>query len=277
MTTTVGGALDLREVLVYARVGREPALHKAQVADDARQQVVEVVGDAAGELAQHFHALRSAQAVLKSDPLSPGGLQISPQRDVGRALLRHVAHHREHGLGPAPAVPHERDAAVHPDFAAVAPHQALHRLERLARPDEPGETDPDRRVVLGGAEFPRTAPGRPVRTDPQHRAAPRVERQEPAVKPDLNDAEACLIQDGKQLRRAGRRPWRLRRPPRRTSPEQQPGADERSQPSPAGQRRPSDGMVRKGVYLPLHNGPTRVGRSRFGPRAEVTATPAVFG
>ena len=41
----------------------DAVLHPVQRAGDALQQIVEVMGDAAGELAHRFHLLRLAQAV----------------------------------------------------------------------------------------------------------------------------------------------------------------------------------------------------------------------
>ena len=61
----VGRPLDLAQVL--ATQGGEPRLllQQRHVAQDAREQVVEVVGDAAGELADGLHPLRPDQALLE--------------------------------------------------------------------------------------------------------------------------------------------------------------------------------------------------------------------
>ena len=61
----IGGALDLDEVLPGQ--GRKPRLFLQQrdVSDDAREQVVEVVRDAAGELTDGLRALGAAQALLE--------------------------------------------------------------------------------------------------------------------------------------------------------------------------------------------------------------------
>ena len=53
----------------------EPGLHQIQRSDDSGQQIVEVVGDAAGQLPDGFHLLRLAQRLF-------GGLQA-----VGRRLF----------------------------------------------------------------------------------------------------------------------------------------------------------------------------------------------
>ena len=49
-------------------------LDQLEVADDDLQEVVEVVGDAAGELAQRLHLLRLAQRVL--GVAAPGDVQL---------------------------------------------------------------------------------------------------------------------------------------------------------------------------------------------------------
>ena len=43
---------------------RDAGLHEVEGADDAGEQVVEIVGDAAGELAHRLHLLRLAQLLL---------------------------------------------------------------------------------------------------------------------------------------------------------------------------------------------------------------------
>ena len=57
------GAGDVALDLAQATVG-QPFLHQVERADDALQKIVEVVGDAAGELADGFHFLRLAQRLL---------------------------------------------------------------------------------------------------------------------------------------------------------------------------------------------------------------------
>jgi hypothetical protein len=58
------GRLDLLDVGADRVVGREiPDQHRA-IAEDDGEQVVEVVGDAPGELAERVHLLRGAELVL---------------------------------------------------------------------------------------------------------------------------------------------------------------------------------------------------------------------
>ena len=61
----VGGAADLLDVVAHGVVGRELALGEADAGEDHRQQVVEVVRDAAGELADALQALGLGQALLE--------------------------------------------------------------------------------------------------------------------------------------------------------------------------------------------------------------------
>ena len=77
----IGGALDLREVLTGQ--GRKPRLFLQQrdVPDDAREQVVEVVRDAAGKLADGLRALGPAQAMLELAALGHvGGDSHDPEK-----------------------------------------------------------------------------------------------------------------------------------------------------------------------------------------------------
>jgi hypothetical protein len=74
---TVGGrhgAVDVALDLAQASVG-QTLLREIERPDDALQQVVEIVGDAAGELADGFHLLRLAQRLLGA-PQSLGCLLL---------------------------------------------------------------------------------------------------------------------------------------------------------------------------------------------------------
>jgi hypothetical protein len=80
----LGRALDLGHVLLHPRVGGA-VLDEAGVAQDRRQQVVEVMGDAARQLADALQALGVMQFVLEPVPLPFGP---DPLRDV----LGHSGH-----------------------------------------------------------------------------------------------------------------------------------------------------------------------------------------
>ena len=58
---------------------REAGLHQVEGADDAGEEVVEVVGDAARELAHRLHLLRLAELILSLLQL---GLTLLHTRDV---------------------------------------------------------------------------------------------------------------------------------------------------------------------------------------------------
>ena len=60
----VGGVTQARARVWRVEVGRV-ALNCLQVAQDNGQQIVEIVGDAAGELADRFHLLRLLQALIE--------------------------------------------------------------------------------------------------------------------------------------------------------------------------------------------------------------------
>ena len=89
--------LDLHDVL-ERRVGRLVRVQQEVVGHhDGREHVVEVVGDAAGELADHVHLLRLVDLVLQRAPL--GGLQHVDDRGFGLALV--LLHRGDEELAPA--------------------------------------------------------------------------------------------------------------------------------------------------------------------------------
>ena len=57
--------LDLQAFLVQGIVRRQALLENLAVADDHTQQIIEVMGDPAGELPNGFHFLRLAQLFLQ--------------------------------------------------------------------------------------------------------------------------------------------------------------------------------------------------------------------
>jgi hypothetical protein len=76
----VGGAADLLHVVAHRMVGRELALGEADAGEDDRQQVVEVVGHASGELADALQALGLRQPLLELGALLGAAAAL---RDVG--------------------------------------------------------------------------------------------------------------------------------------------------------------------------------------------------
>ena len=89
----------------------EPAAQKLRVAADDHQQIVEVVGDAAGQLAERFHLLRLGELLLR--PLERG-LRLPSLGDVAGDL--HEADER------ADLVADRLDHDARPEQALVAPH-----------------------------------------------------------------------------------------------------------------------------------------------------------
>ena len=63
-----GGALDLAGVVVHRIGGRRGGADLLGVAEDHREEVVEVVGDPAGELSHGLHLLRLAELLLERLP-----------------------------------------------------------------------------------------------------------------------------------------------------------------------------------------------------------------
>jgi len=134
----------------------EAGLHQIQRSDDAGQQVVEVVGDAAGQLSHRFHLLRLQQRFL-------GGLQ-----PFGRGLVRgDVAGYRiivlvvGHPGPPQPAIRAilVKQAALEPDggFALAQLFELLARRAAIV-----GMFQPFRSAVeqFGLAPAERPGPGR---------------------------------------------------------------------------------------------------------------------
>jgi hypothetical protein len=77
----VGGAADLLDVLADRALVRQLALGEPDAGQDHREQVVEVVGDAARELADALQPLRLGQALL----------ELGPHRRVARRSVMSVA------------------------------------------------------------------------------------------------------------------------------------------------------------------------------------------
>ncbi len=105
----------LRPALVDA------GLHQVERADDAGEQVVEVVGDAPGELAHRLHLLRLAQRLLDPGPLLHLGGQAriglgERRRALGHLRFQHLAVPRQGLAGPtwssmSVQVPNQRSIA----------------------------------------------------------------------------------------------------------------------------------------------------------------------
>ena len=88
----LGGALRRRQVPGRDRVARRPRLQQLEIADDRGQQIVEVVRDAAGQMADGLHLLGLAQLLLHR---FPGGQVARRRHDepVALVLLRHPDEH----------------------------------------------------------------------------------------------------------------------------------------------------------------------------------------
>ena len=182
--STLGGcdvAFDLAQPSL-----RDPALQQLQAADDAGQQIVEVVGQPARELAHRLHLLRLAQLLLG--------------RGEGRGLLvlgGDVAAVRidlpilEHG-GPG-----------NPAIAAVpAAHPVLERFDE-GRAEYVGEGDRGASRVLGMHERAELAPDQ-VGLLPAEKGCPG---------PVHGVQGAVRAGDGEQVQRVPPQPVPLRRMP----------------------------------------------------------------
>src|SRR5262249_13688977 len=77
----VGGVLDVLEPTARRIAGARLAQEEARAADDRGEEVVEVVGDAAGEPADRLHALRVAEPLGHAPPLLLGALLLGERAD----------------------------------------------------------------------------------------------------------------------------------------------------------------------------------------------------
>ena len=121
-----------------------PVLHVAtghlQIADDDREQIAEIVRDAAGELADRLHLLGLAQLLLQAPLL--GDVQAGAD-DVARPAVG-VAHRREPPGDPALAAgPHRQGRTGH---HPAHPHNVVNlRCGDLSAPRRGGDDLPPRR------------------------------------------------------------------------------------------------------------------------------------
>ena len=99
----------------------EPVEGELAVAADRGQQVVEVVGDAAGELADGLHLLRLAQLALEAQ-----------RALLGLPARRDVLEHGDRELRPRESVANERDRVMAPDDLAALRQAALFQPVLLA-------------------------------------------------------------------------------------------------------------------------------------------------
>ena len=106
----IGGRVHRLDRLQMLGIG-EPAAQKLRMAADDHQEVVEVVRDAAGELAERLHLLRLGELLLR--PLERG-LRLPPLGDVAGDV--HEADQR------ADLVADRLDHGARPEHALVAPH-----------------------------------------------------------------------------------------------------------------------------------------------------------
>jgi hypothetical protein len=103
-----GRLQDVLHAFPLTSLGRQRLQHQLPVALDHAEQVVEVVGDAPGELADRLHLLRLAQALLGGAP--GAALGVFPQAAADR--------------GPQPG-----QAMFGDEVAGALPHR-LHGLSR---------------------------------------------------------------------------------------------------------------------------------------------------
>ena len=139
------GADELLAVRVVGERGK--LLEHLQIALDDGEQVVEVVRDAAGQLADAFEPLRVAQVLLRLRPLQAGGQKVAERLEKAHLVVAErpvlARAHRQHADGPAAIGQRHRQSA---DQARVE-IGLRHRETRLA-------------AVVGNVDRPRPGTGR---------------------------------------------------------------------------------------------------------------------
>ncbi len=136
-----GGALGRRGVAleIVQPTLADAQCEQIQAADDAGEQVVEIVGQATGELADRFHLLRLPQLLFQHGLglhglLFPGYVATGP----GEVLLIEVQ--RQGPSQPAPAAIRRLDPILHPGWQPAAA-QFIQRCQdpgKIVRMDELG-------------------------------------------------------------------------------------------------------------------------------------------
>ena len=107
----------------------EPGRQPLQIALDDGQHVVEVVGDAAGQLADRLHLLGLPQALL-----------AVAQCRLGLPARGHVGDHAERALGPAGLVALQMRRDQHVDHRARRVQELAFELADLAAPDRQSQS-----------------------------------------------------------------------------------------------------------------------------------------
>ena len=112
---------------VHVALEPRQLLEHLQVALDDGQQIVEVVGDAAGELPDALQALRVAQVLLGLRPLQAAREQVAERLEEANLVVAESAvlarAHCEHAHGPAAIGQRHRERADQPfvEIDAAAP------------------------------------------------------------------------------------------------------------------------------------------------------------
>ncbi len=92
----LGGAADLRRLFANGRIRRRVLHDQARVTEDGGQHVVEVVGDAAGQLADGFHLLRLGELAFEPPlPVLHAALAAGEQPPAERYRHQQRGHQRQ--------------------------------------------------------------------------------------------------------------------------------------------------------------------------------------
>ena len=161
----LGVALDV----LGAALG-DAGLHEVEGADDAGEQVVEVVGDAARELAHRLHLLRLAQLILQelalrdvtADPIDD--VRLRGQGPVDPSIRPVPGPQAQVEIGDTPSGPKGREGVLQ-CRAILGMNQGIEPdpdgfLRRIAQKAAPGRIGfaQDPLPVAGGEEVPGQAP-----------------------------------------------------------------------------------------------------------------------
>jgi hypothetical protein len=175
----VGIGLDLLDVVVVAVPRRVPHQHQVAMADDRRQDIVEVVRHAAGKLADDLHLGRLRNLALELRFLA---IVLEQEEDRGVAEAAQPGDGQRHRVRRLPREAH-RKVAGHRWAARIAPDRVGHRPLVLLHHQVAG------------------IDGRGGPLDPGCRSECLVHGQEAAVAIDQRQADRQNVQQGLKVRR----------------------------------------------------------------------------
>ena len=163
----LGGIVDAGGDLGMLLAGQPPFRHVERAGDDG-EHIVEIVGDAAGQLADRFHLLHLADLGLGLAPL--GGLGLERAGPLGDSRLQRGVEVAQRPLALPPDLIGAQHAVDQHDDGGGDREIDAHRHPAL-RPEEPERLRRGEQVIIG--EKARNQSGDHARPDPAEKGAQR--------------------------------------------------------------------------------------------------------